>query len=106
MFARTMSSSRFGTMSLRHNHSSNVHGDRKSTFSAAVTKRFWSRFIGRESSLSRSLFCLRVGFGRRDRNRFEFLRYINERLLDAHSFETRGADESDAVGALIHVGGI
>src|SRR5262245_38777574 len=39
MLARTMSSSLFGTTSLRHNHSSSVQGERKSTFSAAVTKR-------------------------------------------------------------------
>src|SRR5690349_17805496 len=39
MFARTMSSSLFGTTSERHSHSSSVHGETKSTFSAAVTKR-------------------------------------------------------------------
>src|SRR5262245_54507744 len=39
IFARTIRSSLFGTTSLRHSHSSSVHGERKSTFSAAVTKR-------------------------------------------------------------------
>src|SRR5262245_21896540 len=39
MLARTMSNSSFGTTSLRQSHSSSVHGETKSTFSAAVTKR-------------------------------------------------------------------
>src|SRR5882672_523900 len=45
MLARTISKSWFGTTSERQSHSSSVQGERKSTFSAAVTKRRCSTFM-------------------------------------------------------------
>src|SRR5438105_3719877 len=54
MLARTMSSSLFGTTSDRQSHSSKVQGDRKSTFSAAVTKR-------RAARAGMTGFMIRIG---------------------------------------------
>src|ERR1041385_6244266 len=47
MFARTSSSCSFFTTSPRQSHSSKVHGETKSTFSAAVTKRRGGWFLFR-----------------------------------------------------------
>jgi hypothetical protein len=40
------------------------------------------------------------------RNGFEFFREVGQGLLDGEAFKTGGADETDAVGMLINIGGV
>src|SRR4051794_11794733 len=95
MFARTMSSSLFGTMSERQSHSSKVQGETKSTFSAAVTKRRWSMLIIPASFL----LGLAEGLGGRRFQLLKLARQPRQRSLNPHALQRTCADETNGIGA-------